>query len=40
MSSLGAKVMQPALIQDTELNKVKIDVKSFTNNGDTNNRKK
>ncbi len=32
MSSLGAKVMQPASIQDAKLNKVKIDVKSsFTN---------
>ena len=28
MSSLGAKVMQPASIQDAKLNKVKIDVKS------------
>ena len=32
MSSLGAKVMQPASIQDAKLNKVKISVKSsFTN---------
>jgi aspartate kinase len=32
MSSLGAKVMQPASIQDAKLNKVKVDVKSsFTN---------
>ncbi len=32
MSSLGAKVMQPASIQDAKLNKIKIDVKSsFTN---------
>ena len=32
MSSLGAKVMQPASIQDAKLNKVKINVKSsFTN---------
>ncbi len=32
MSSLGAKVMQPASIQDAKLNKVRVDVKSsFTN---------
>ena len=36
MSSLGAKVMQPASIQDAKLNKVKIDVKSsFTNKSGT-----
>ena len=36
MSSLGAKVMQPASIQDAKLNKVKIDVKSsFTNRSGT-----
>ena len=28
MSSLGAKVMQPASIQDAKLNEVKVDVKS------------
>ena len=28
MASLGAKVMQPASIQDARLNKVNIDVKS------------
>tara|TARA_B100000886_G_scaffold19849_1_gene12735 strand:- start:1472 stop:2686 length:1215 start_codon:yes stop_codon:yes gene_type:complete len=32
MSSLGAKVMQPASIQDAKLNKVKIDVKSSFSN--------
>ena len=32
MSSLGAKVMQPASIQDAKLNKVKIDVKSSFKN--------
>ena len=36
MSSLGAKVMQPASIQDAKLNKVNIDVKSsFTNKSGT-----
>ena len=36
MSSLGAKVMQPASIQDAKLNKVKIDVKSsFTSRSGT-----
>ena len=28
MSSLGAKVMQPASIQDARLNRINIDVKS------------
>ena len=32
MSSLGAKVMQPASIQDAKLNNVKIDVKSSFKN--------
>ena len=36
MSSLGAKVMQPASIQDARLNRINIDVKSsFTNNTGT-----
>ena len=36
MSSLGAKVMQPASIQDARLNRINIDVKSsFSNNTGT-----
>ncbi len=36
MSSLGAKVMQPASIQDARLHRINIDVKSsFTNKGGT-----
>ena len=42
MSSLGAKVMQPASIQDARLNRINIDVKSsFVNKpGNFNYKKK
>ena len=42
MASLGAKVMQPASIQEARLNRIEIDVRStFSNNSrDNNNQKK
>ena len=41
MASLGAKVMQPASIQEARLNRIEIDVRStFSKKRDNNNKKK